>query len=307
MTPHLSKSGDCVDNLHGMRHPVQSRLWLAAALLVLSTVAAGAADPPARGILFWSPYSAGSGEQAAATMDAFARYLEKAAGWPGGSASAAYVNSVEGGPEAIAATRPGFLVVPVPIYLRHGEEQAWTPLRVVVTDSGDAQRYSVFGPAGTSLDSLAGAPLEGETAYDRAFVAGVVLDREKVELALRATSRTLSAVRRAVKGERLAVLLDEEQRSALAALPQGSTLALLGESAWMPAGIVVATAAASAGDRTALAGALDRAAKDPTAAELLKTMKMRRFEPVSVELLTRLEKRYKKACAANHEAATPSH
>jgi hypothetical protein len=287
-----------------MRGTVRFGFAVAVLAALLPALAAGAAEPPARGILFWSPYSAGSSEQAAATMDAFARYLEKAAGWPAGSASASYVNTVEGGPGAIAATHPGFLIVPMPIFLRHHDEDAWTPLRVVVTVSGDAQRYSLFGPPGASLQALAGATLEGEIAYDSAFVAGVVLDSPKVDLDLRATSRTLSAVRRVLKGERLAVLLDEEERQALASLPQGSTLVKLAESAWMPAGIVVATRLASAADRASLEKALDRAGKDPAATELLKTMKMRRFERAAPDLLARLGKSYLKGCAAGNSAAT---
>ena len=281
---------------------IRSRLPLAAGLLC--ALAAAAAEPPARSILFWSPYSAGSSEQAAATMDAFARYLEKGAGWPAASASASYVNSVEAGTQAIASARPGFLIVPMPIFLSHREESAWTPLRVVVTDSGDAQRYTLFGPPGATLETLKGATLEGETAYDPAFVAGVVLDRAQVELTLHPTARALSAVRRALKGERLAVLLDEEQRQGLASLPQGSTLAKLAESEWMPAGVVVAAQAASAADRAALEKALDRAGKDPAAAELLKTMKIRRFEKVDAQRLSRLRARYEKGLAASKGSAT---
>jgi len=271
---------------------------LAVAAMLLSPPTSGEGAKPARGILFWSPYSAGSSEQASATMDAFARYVEKGAKWPAGSASAAYVNSVEGGPPAIAATRPGFLIVPVPIFLRYHEENDWTPLRIVVTDSGDAQRYTLFGPPGSSLEALAGAPLEGETVYDPAFVGGVVLDRARFDLVPHATARTLSAVRRAAKGEKVAVLLDESGRAGLATLPQGTTLAKLAESPWMPAGIVVATPAASADDRASLGAALDRAGKDQNASELLKTMKMRRFEEVASKLLAELQARYQRATAS---------
>src|SRR5213594_2080870 len=94
---------------------------LLAALTALLPLAAPPvlAEGKGREILFWAPYAAGSGEQAGATMDAFARYVEKGAGWPSGSASAAYVNTVEGGRQAVDAGPPGFLVVPVPIFLRY--------------------------------------------------------------------------------------------------------------------------------------------------------------------------------------------
>lgn len=280
------------------------RLICAFLALTVLSLAAGvepraAAAEKGRDILFWAPYAAGSAEQAAATMEAFARYVEAGAGWPAGSAAAGYVNSVEEGRQAIEAAPPGFLIVPVPIFLRYHGAFRWQPLRFVVTDSGDAQRYSVFGPPGSSLASLAGAPLEGETAYEPAFVAGVVFGKgaDEIKLQLRATTRTLSAVRRAAKGEPVAVLLDEEQRKALATLPQGTTLQMLAESAWMPAGILVAGPATAPADVTALLKALDKAARDPAAEELLKTMKIRRFEKVQADLLASLERKFSAADA----------
>ena len=270
---------------------------LALALLASILPPRAAAAEKGREILFWSPFSAGTTEQAAATMDAFARYVEKGAGWPAGSAAAGYDNTVEGGRQAVDAAPPGFLIVPVPIFLRYHDTYRWQPLRFVVTDSGDAQRYSVFGPPGSSLASLAGAPLEGETAYDPAFVAGVVLGKGagEIELQLRATARTLSAVRRAAKGEPVAVLLDEEQRKALDTLPQGTGLQMLAESIWMPAGILVAGPAAAPADVKALLKALDKPPKDAAAADLLKTMRIRRFEKVAGDLLATLEGQYSKA------------
>jgi hypothetical protein len=270
------------------------------ALLLLMLAAAappGRAAGRGRDILFWAPYAAGSGEQAAATMEAFARYVERAAGWPAGSAAASYVNTVEGGRQAVASGPPGFLVVPVPIYLRYQAAYGWKPLRFVVTDGGDAERYSVFGPAGSSLASLAGATLEGETAYDAAFVAGVVFGKgaDEIKLQLHATARTLSAVRRAAQGEAVAVLLNESQRKALDQLPAGTSLQRLAESAWMPAGILVGGPGTSAADAAALTRALDKARDDPSAAELLKTMKIRRFDPVASELLASLGRAFTKA------------
>jgi hypothetical protein len=280
------------------------RALLAAAAAALIAGASPVAAGPTRSILFWAPFEAGSTEQAAGTMEAFARTVEAAAGWPAGSASAGYDNTVDGGLRAVEAGTPAFLIVPAPIYLRHARELRWKPLRVLVTDDGDAERYSVFGPAGASLADLAGAPVEGEVAYDAAFVAGVVLGKTPAQVKLdpRPTARVLSAVRRAVKGERLAVVLDEAQRRALGDVPDAAALTLLGQSPWMPAGILVASPSTPAGDANALVRALDRISKEPAAAELLGTMKIRRFEAVAARTLEDLGQRYARASTPASQA-----
>ena len=134
----------------------------------------------------------------------------------------------------------------------------------------------------------------GDNAYDAAFVATAVLQRDDAEVPfeLQPTARPLSAVRKASQGEKMAVLLDEAQRIALGSLPAGVELSLLAESPWMPAGILVASPAVAPADAEAVREALQRAAADPAAQEILTTMKIRRFEPPAPEVLSSLERSY---------------
>ena len=243
-------------------------------------------------ILFWAPYGAGDAEQAAATMEEFARYVEKAAGWPEGSASATYSSTVDGDLGRLQEDPPGYVIVTAPIYLRHHAAFGWRAMGSLITDTADAQRYSVYGPAGSTLASLEGAPLTGDTAYDAAFVAGIVLGRAEVGFELVPTDRPLSAVRKAARGESIAVLLDEGQRRALDSLPTGDDLVLLAESIWMPAGILAAGEGVSAEAAEKLMAALERAADDPAAEPLFHTMRIRRFEPVDPEVLAALDRAY---------------
>ena len=261
--------------------------------LALATLS-GPAFAADRDLLFWAPYGAGSPEQAAETMAEFGRYLETAAGWAEGTIDTSYLNNVEDGVARLEEDAPGFLVVTVPVFLRHHRGQGWKPLLILVTDSADAQRYSLYGPPGSTLESLSGAPLVGDSAYDAAFVATAVLRREDAEVPfeLQPTDRPLSAVRKASRGERMAVLLDEAQRIALGSLPAGVELSLLAESPWMPAGILVASPAVAPADAEAVREALERAAEDPAAKEILTTMKIRRFEPPVPEALSTLARSY---------------
>jgi hypothetical protein len=109
---------------------------------------------------------------------------------------------------------------------------------------------------------------------------------------LRPTSRPLSAVRRAARGDAVMVLLDEGQRRALDSLPGPVELALLGESEWMPAALVVRSRSASDADAEALGAALDRCGEDPEAKDLMETLRLRRFEGVETERLEALARRY---------------
>jgi len=129
-----------------VNRPPAPRGRLGLALGVILVLATGGAAAEGRSLLFWAPYAPGSAEQAAGTMDAFARYLETAAGWPTGTMSAAYDNSVEGGRGAVEAGRPGFVVVPTPVYLNHAARFQWAPIKFLVTEDADAQRYSLYGP-----------------------------------------------------------------------------------------------------------------------------------------------------------------
>jgi hypothetical protein len=282
-----------------VNRPPAPRGRLGLALGVILVLATGGAAAEGRSLLFWAPYAPGSAEQAAGTMDAFARYIETAAGWPTGTMSAAYDNSVEGGRGAVEAGRPGFVVVPTPVYLNHAARFQWAPIKFLVTEDADAQRYSLYGPPGSTLASLAGGTLAGDAAYDEPFVRGFILGPGAAELdiELQPTNRPLSAVRRALRGEKVMVLLDEGQRRALASLPGGEDLVLLAESVWMPAGILAAGPMASPDDIAAVAAALEGARDDPRAEELLRTMRIRRFDPATPDELDALRRSYLEASA----------
>jgi hypothetical protein len=270
--------------------------WMAVVLVLGVALSAPVAVAGSRDVLFWAPNAAGSPEQAVETMTSFSRYLEKVAGWDADSTRVDYRNTVESGEEQLEQDAPGFLVVPMPIWLRHHEEQGWTPLLTLVTDSADAQRYTLYGPPGSSLASMEGAPIRGDSAYDPAFVRGLVLDGEELRYELEPTARPLSAVRKAAKGEEVLVLLDESQRQALDSLPSGVELSLLAESPWMPAGVLVATPGAAVKDIEALKAGLARGPGDDAEdGELLKTMKIQRFDPVHEDELAPLGRSYASA------------
>jgi len=267
---------------------------LARICVVFLLLAPSAAPAAERDILFWAPFAPGSPEQAAGALEEFARYVEQAAGWTPGSISAVYRNRVEAGLEAIEELDPGFVLVPIPVHLRYHETLDWEAVRTTVLAQVEAQRYSLYGPAGSSIDGLADAAIEGDAVYDPEFVRTLVL-HGKYSVAddrFSPTSRPLSAVRRAARGEKVMVLLDEGQRRALASLPAAAELVLLSESGWMPAAVLVKRGTANEADTQALGKVLDKLGSDPDAADLLTTLRIQRFEAVDIGALDELQKNY---------------
>ncbi len=271
----------------------QFRRWARAWVLLL--VLAPSGSPAAeRDILFWAPYAPGSPEQAAGALEEFARLVEQAAGWPEGSISAVYRNKEDDGLRAIRELDPGFVLVPIPVHLRYHESLDWAPVRVAVLAGVEAQRYSLYGPAGSSLDWLSDVTIEGDAAYDPEFVRTLVLGGQYAvaDDRFHPTSRPLSAVRRAARGEKVVVLLDEGQRRALASLPAAAELVLLAESGWMPAAVLVSRAGATEADVQQLGRVLDGLSTDPEAADLLATLRIQRFEAVEPQAIEKLQRIY---------------
>ena len=266
-----------------------ARAWVL--LLVLAPSGSPAAE---RDILFWAPYAPGSPEQAAGALEEFARLVEQGAGWPRGSISAVYRNKEDDGLKAIQELDPGFVLVPIPVHLRYHESLDWAPLRAAVLAGVEAQRYSLYGPAGSSVHWLSDVTIEGDAAYDPEFVRTLVLGGQYAvaDDHFRPTSRPLSAVRRAARGEKVLVLLDEGQRRALASLPAAAKLVLLAESGWMPAAVLVSRAGATEADVQQLGRVLDGLSADPEAADLLATLRIQRFEAVEPQAIEKLQKIY---------------
>lgn len=142
-----------------------------------------------------------------------------------------------------------------------------------------ARRGLVSAPA-----SLDGWELTGMPGYAPTFVAGPLLGAWGT---LPATARitftpaVLSPLRRAAKGEKLAVLLDPTQAASLATLPFAGDLEVLFRSKPLPGGILCTVGdRLSASEAKALSRALLHLHESDDAKPILATMRIKRFEPV---------------------------
>lgn len=261
---------------------------MAAATLALAPGRAAAAGPVR--ILATAPGYPGTTAEAQPHMDAFAAALARRAGLPPGSVEAAYEPTEAGG---LAALRGGahLALVPLPFLVAHGKALGLRPRLAVATGSGGtdeewllvAGRGRVRGPA-----DLAGFRVVSIAGYAPGFVRaatgawGRVPDSAEVV----ASSQVLSALRKAVAGEPVAVLLDGAQSTALPTLPFAADLEVVARSGPLPGAVL-----ASVGERLpasrwkAIESALLGLAEDPDGAAALQGIRMTGFRPLDPRAL----------------------
>lgn len=284
-----------------MRTP---RTLIAAA--VVATLAAAPAATPAPWLetlllLACAPGYPGNTEQAQPTMDRFADLVAEAAELPIGQIVGEYHEDEATGIERIRADAD-IVVLPLPLYLKYGEELELRPLAQAVPLSGKLlERWSLVAATGRleEPESMAGWELVGVAAYAPAFVRGTVLGDWGVmpsDVRLRNDEQVLAALRRAAAGENVAVLLDGDQTDALAELPFADRLEVVATSPALPAAII-----ASVGDRvdseraSALARGLLTVHRAETFVELLTTLRLSRFVEIDGDALERARSRYRTA------------
>lgn len=266
-----------------------------AVAIVLAASAAKAADPVA--IRFCAPGYPGTTDQAAPTMQAFARALERAGGLADGAVEATYHETEDGAVDALSAGQGGLAVVTLPFWLRHREALRLEPVALSLPVSGANERWSLVAMRGrvSKPADLEGWEIDSIAGYAPAFVRGPALE-DWGELPATASivfsPRVLGALRRVSKGEDVAVLLDGGQTAGLDRLPFARELETVTESDPMPASIVCAVGGAPAAER--LAGIVD-ALRRLDDRETLDSLRLQGFGPLPPESLDEIVRSYERA------------
>lgn len=256
--------------------------------LLISLGAAGAA--PKR-LVICAPGYPGTTAQAQPSMDSFARAAERAAGWAEGDLGAVYHEAEAAGLERLGDAEAALALVPLPFLLEHGEKLGLHPRLRVVQEAGADEVWSLVAPRGqvTSPASLEGWEVTGTPAYAPGFVRGPALGgwgELPATARITFTPRPLSALRRAAAGEKVAVILDRAQTEALASLPFAEDLEIVTRSGPLPGALLCTVAGrideARAG---ALIEGLLRLHEKEGGAEILRSLRMTRFDEVDPEAL----------------------
>jgi len=239
-----------------------------------------------------APGYPGTTEEAQASMDAFAAAVTKVAGWPPGQVVAAYIPSEKEGLSRIRGA--GVALVPLPFLVQHGSALALTP-RLVVEQKGlgPSEHWTLVAKKGrvTKATDLAGMTVISIAGYAPGFVRAVLGTAWQMPEATKVveSAQVLSALRRAVKGEDVAVLLDGAQGNAFSTLPFAAELDVLARSEPLPAALVTAVDSHLGAPRWAvLEKALLALPADSAGSAALEGIRMVRFTPVDSVVLERV-------------------
>jgi hypothetical protein len=257
---------------------------VALAAVVAAAPALAASDAPVT-FVACAPGYPGTTAEAQPSMDAFAAAVAKAAGWPPGRVVAVYAPTEK---EGLARIREAAVaLVPLPFLVQNGAALGLTPrLLVEQKGLGPTERWTLVAKKGrvTRPADLTGMTVVSIAGYAPGFVRGVLGPDWRLPAATQVTesAQVLSALRRAVSGEAVAVLLDGVQGNALPTLPFAAELDVLARSEPLPAALVTTVGARPGAARWApLEKALLALPADPAGSAALEGIRMVRFMPVT--------------------------
>jgi hypothetical protein len=239
-----------------------------------------------------APGYPGSTEEAQSAMDDLAAAVSAAAGWEPGSFDAVYFETEEDGVARLESPDAGVALVTLPFFLEHRESLDLEAEMLAVPTGRNAEEpwTLVIGRGSAdSPDDLDGWTIVSLAGHSERFVRGPALGEWgplPESVTIRFSGAVLSSLRRAAKGENIAVLLDAEQTAALDRLPFADDLEVIHRSAPLPVSVV-----SFVGDRVAspTRSKLAEALVELDDEEALAGVRLERFEPMAGESLTRAE------------------
>jgi hypothetical protein len=231
-------------------------------------------------LVFCAPGYPGTSGDAQPLVDEFASTLGAAAHWPGGSLTAVYDANEQSDLARLAAPAADLAFVPYPFFVQHGAALHLVPLaQAVVPPAGIEQRWTLVMKKGRPA-GLAGLTLISTAGYAQDFVRGVLHDLGPLPASttITPTGQVLSALRRAANGDPVAVLLDQEQATAMASLPFAANLQAAGTSAPVPVALIVVVSGRVPKDRAqTLQQALLHLSDTPQGAATLDRLRLKGF------------------------------
>jgi len=261
------------------------RGWVLSAALLSAAVAGSHASEPVT-LVACAPGYPGSTEQAQPTMDEFAAHTARVSGWSEAALGAVYHNDLEEGLARLEQSDAVLALVPLPFYLEYVDRLELQPLLEALNAGRPQETWTLVTGKGTVTGpgSLDGWEITGRGGYSTSFVRNIALDGwgalpDTADVTF--SARTVSALRRASRGEPVAVLLDGEQNAALEGLSFASDLDRVFESGRLPASLLCVVHDRLAPDKiNELTDGLASMAGKKKGREILEELRLSGFEPV---------------------------
>ncbi len=229
-------------------------------------------------------------------MDGLAEAAAAAAGWSTEELAGVYFETEAGGIEALGMPDAAFALVTLPFFLEHRETGGLTALaQAVPSERGVSEPWTLVAGVGSlaSADDLSGWEIRSLAGHSSRFIRGPALGSWGSlpgKLTITFSGAVLSSLRKAARGEKVAVLLDAPQASALERLPFGDKLEVVHRSAPLPVSLLCSVDGRVPEERiTAFVAALRELDARPEAAEALAGVRIERFVAVDSEALARAE------------------
>ncbi len=276
---------------------------MAAWMLMALTIGVVAFPAPVRAnglaVVVCAPGYPGSTTEAQPAMDGLAAAITAAAGWDAAAVRAVYFETEEGGVASLRSPDVALMLVTLPFFLEHRAELDLRPhLMAVPSGRKPLEPWSLVAGAGSvnTPEDLDGYELFSLAGHSPRFVRGPALgDWGEVpeSVIITFSGAVLTGLRRAAKGENVALLLDEAQTDSLERLPFSDQLEVVRRSQLLPVSIVCSVGNRVAPDRLSVVlAALAALDEQPAAAEALAGVRLDRFEPVDAATLERAERAF---------------
>jgi len=247
-------------------------------------------------VVFCAPGYPGTTVQAQPTMDAFARALEKAAGWPAGHLGAVYYESEGGGLERLKKDDAAVAVTTLPFFFQNADKSSLTPRLLAEQRGATTERWSLVAhkervkrPA-----DLDGWELAGPAGYAPDLVRAMLKDWGELPATtkIKYAPAPMGSMRRAVEGENVAVLMEPEQIEAIfPSHPFAQDLEVVTASSPVPGSVVsVVTGHIGEADAEKMLDGLARLPSIPEGVESLKTLKVDKFVPTPPKALAGMKR-----------------
>ncbi|MDD5036165.1 MAG: PhnD/SsuA/transferrin family substrate-binding protein [Methylococcaceae bacterium] len=259
----------------------KTRLILALAGWLASFMTAGAAAPSPLVVCY--PGGAVNEQDAKGAMDAMLRVVERVGQWPQNSFTSLFSAKAAECRQLLAENKPSFAITSLGLYLELHDQNNLVPLVQPRIDGRASERYRVVVQKGKfkTLDELKGKSLGGTVLEEPQFTGRIVF-AGKVDPAgffvLKPSKQAIRALRALDKGEIDAVILNEQQYSALASLALTNPLEALFTSEEIPLmGVVADSKTSTAEERARFAKALEGMCSDPEGKKLCDLFGIRAF------------------------------
>ncbi|NJD06025.1 MAG: phosphate/phosphite/phosphonate ABC transporter substrate-binding protein [Methylococcaceae bacterium] len=248
----------------------------------LTSMAASAADthPP---LLVCYPGGAVNEQDAKGAMDALLRVVERVGQWPQNSFTSQFTVKADECKRLLTEQRPGFAITSLGLFLELRDRHNLVPVVQPKIHGRVSDRYRVMVRQGKykTLDELKGKALGGTVLEEPAFIGRIVF-AGKIDPAgffkLTPTRQAIRALRALDKGEIDAVLLNEQQYSALGSLQLAHPLEAVFASEDIPLmGLVADGKATTAEERARFAKALEGMCADTEGKKLCEMFGVESF------------------------------